>query len=183
MRNVFSLIFVALVALPGGAAMAQQATGITLPVEGRMGLWDMRSDPPAELVGNLPDTVVAGACYDYAGNKLTGQKPATDCLDYYSFTEPLDGLAAFSATGEMAFNDVAPDYAFRGLELRGVQGISDCGERDDCATVYLAGFTDPAVTAQAIAAARAGQRVTLTGRQFWNAESIDMIVETVTPAR
>ena len=170
-------------ALPGGGAMAQDSTGIALPGDGGMGLWDMRRDPPVALAKGLPDSVVAGMCYTLSGRRLAPQKPGAACLDYYTFTQPLAGLERFSAKGRIAFNGIAPDHAYRGLELRGVHGITDCGERDGCDTVYIAGFADPAVTAQAFAAARAGQMVSLTGRQFWNAESLDMIVEKVTPAR
>lgn len=182
MMKAFYTLTLTLVVLQGAPATAQEGAGIALPVQGKVALWDMRSDPPAALTGDLPDGVVAGACYDLSGSQMTPQQPATACLDYYTFAQSLDGMEEFSATGRIAFNDIAPDYAFRGLELRGVEGIVDCGERDSCDTVYIAGFADAQITAQAVAAARADQTVTLIGRKFWNAESIDMIVEQIKPA-
>ncbi len=156
-----------------GPAFAQD--GVALPVNGQLALWDMQTDPPAEMADPAADAV-AGACYDAAL-----QPAGVNCLSHYTHPAPADA-AIFTAMGRTAFNDIIPDYAFRGLELRDVDGITDCGERDGCDTLYIAGFTDADLTVQAMEAAREGKVVTLTGRQFWNAESIDMIVEALDPA-
>lgn len=169
--------------LPGTPLIAQERTGLALPVEGQIALWDMQADPPIALAQNLPGSVLPGTCYQLSGKKLTQLQPTTACLGYYTSPGDLGGLEPFSATGTMAFNDHAPDYALLGLELRGVQGIEECGERETCDTVYLAGFANDRLTAQAMEAARAGQKMTLTGRKVWNAESVDMVVEQIKPAR
>lgn len=169
--------------LPATSLIAQERAGLALPVEGQIALWDMQADPPIALAQNLPGSILPGTCYQMSGNKLTPLQSATACLDYYTSPGDLSSRERFSATGTMAFNDHAPDYALLGLELRGVQGIEECGERETCDTVYLAGFANDRLTAQAMEAARAGQRVTLTGRKIWNAESVDMVVERIKPAR
>ena len=65
-----------------------------------------------------------------------------------------------SATGRIGFNNRAPDEMLRGLQLNGVTGIADCGERDDCDTLFITGFTTRAVAYAAMAAAREGRAVT-----------------------
>lgn len=169
------------IGLIGSAAIAQESSGVSLPVEGRMSVWDMRADPPVAIAENLPDGVVPGLCYERTGDKLMPQ-PGAACLDYYTSSRSLDELEQFSATGRLSFNGLQPDYALRGLELQGVEGIKDCGERDNCDVLYIAGFANAELTAQAMEAAREGRIVTVNGRKTWQAESVDMIVEAIEPA-
>lgn len=146
-------------------ALCPAAFVLALPVEGQVALWDMQADPPVALAQNPPGSVLPGTCYQLSGKKLTPLQPATACLNYYTSPGDLGALEPFSATGTMAFNDHAPDYALLGLELRGVQGTEECGERETCDTLYLAGFANDSLTAQAMEPTRAGQRVSLTGRK------------------
>lgn len=181
-RFLAPMLATALAALSASAVMAQE-TAIALPVNGQLILWDMGRDPPAASGRTLPADAIAGGCHPVSRRIVRTPLPTLACLGYYTSDQPLGRLEPFTASGRIAFNDVAPNLAFRGLELRGVEGIGECGERDDCSTVYLASFANIDVTAQAMAAARTGRRVTLIGRKVWNAESIDMIVERVIPIR
>lgn len=176
-----AMFFAPLLTVWGHATMAQEAHYIAVPVDGRLQLWDMRGETAEAAHLQLPNDAVAGGCYSVSGNNQATLQASKSCLEYYTFKQPLDKLPKFSVSGHIAFNDVKPDNAYRGLEVRGVDGISDCGEREDCSTVYIAGFTNIELTAKVYAAARDGRRMTLSGRKFWNAESIDMIVERIVP--
>lgn len=156
------------------ATGAQAQQGVVLPAQGALHLWDMTAEPPRQLTGALPDTATAGGCFALSGNKLTPQ--GVSCLGYYVAGRAGDN-GPMRATGRLAFNDVTPDLAYRGLQLSDASGVEDCGERESCETIYIAGFANAELAAKAMQLARDGARVTLTGQGVWNLESVDMIVE------
>ena len=176
MRWILALVLV----VGAGAAQAQVA-GLTLPADGTVVLWDMGTMPPRPLTAALPPAISPGRCYIMQGSSLHLQATGGACLDYYLYRGALDKLPQISATGRIGFNNRAPDEMLRGLQLNGVTGIADCGERDDCDTLFITGFATRAVAYAAMAAAREGRAVPLTGRELWHLESRDIIVETITP--
>lgn len=165
-------VLAALLAATG--AQAQQ--GLVLPTQGGLHLWDMAADPARRLTGPLPRTAKAGACYALTDDRLVPQDAS--CLDYYVLDSAGDH-GPMQARGRMAFNDTDPDPAHRGLQLSDAKGVEDCGERDNCDVVYIAGFADAELAAKAMQLARDGADVMLTGQGVWNMESVDMIVQSV----
>ncbi len=74
-----------------------QIAGLTLPVDGRLLLWDMGAAPPRVLTAPLPSTFSAGRCYILDGNSLHVQRSAA-CLDYYVYRGALDPLPRLAVT-------------------------------------------------------------------------------------
>lgn len=171
----------ALVLMIGAAAAQAQMAGVTLPADGRMMLWDMGTMPPRPLTAPLPAAIGPGRCYVLQGGSLHLQATGGTCLDYYIYRGAVEGLPPISATGRIGFNHLPPDQLRRGLQLNGVTGITDCGARTDCQTLFISGFTTRALAFAAMAAAREGREVTLKGRELWHRESRDIIVEAITP--
>ncbi len=157
-------------------AQADDGSGVALPVEGKMQLWDMQAEPPRRISEALPDQVSAGSCYSLSGTVLTDQ--GKTCLSYY-VTDAQGDQAAFRVTGKMSFDDQTPDLAYRGLRLTEASGMADCGERDDCQTLYIAGFRTDALVDKAVELARNGCGVTLAGKGIFNLESVDLIVDAI----
>ncbi len=155
MRWILALVLV----VGAGAAQAQVAD-LTLPADGKVVLWDMGTMPPRPLTAALPPAISPGRCYIMQGSSLHLQATGGACLDYYLYRGALDKLPQISATGRIGFNNRAPDEMLRGLQLNGVTGIADCGERDDCDTLFITGFATRAVAYAAMAAAREGRAVT-----------------------
>lgn len=153
-----------------------QIAGLTLPVDGRLLLWDMGAAPPRVLTAPLPSTFSAGRCYILDGNSLHVQRSAA-CLDYYVYRGALDPLPRLAVTGWMSFNGRAPDADHLGLQLDGATGLGGCAPGTDCSRIAIAGFASRDVAADAMTAARNGRRVTLTGREIQRHNSRAIIVQ------
>lgn len=104
--------------------------GIALPVQGEIAVWDLSANPPEALAQHFSGELIAGQCYTVSSNKLSLQPENPSCLDYYVYDLVPEDLEPVSASGQIAFNHVTPDIAFRGLELRDVEGVDQCGERE-----------------------------------------------------
>ena len=169
-------LLLAIIALLPLLATAQQRIGIALPVEGQLQVWDMAPSPPEQIGVLASHDAMPGQCYHGEGRAWT-KADTQQCLAYYVRDPALGELAAHTISGTLTFNQRTPNEAYRGLQLNGVQGVDDCGERANCDTIYIAGFATPELAAKAMQAARQQRKITAYGTRIWNRESIDLIVE------
>lgn len=157
---------------------------LALPDGDTLTLWDTSTSPAIARIKGV-STGAPGVCYLTKGERLVPDSEITACLSHLNITyDPVTGGAPpYDITGIIRAQDGPVNDYSTGFAVTGVTGIAACGEREDCSTIYIIGTRSDAALQALAEAVQSGKRVRMRGLGVWNFESIDIIIDDITPSR
>lgn len=176
----------AIVGVMFGAQAAQADSLLALSGDDGLTLWDTSQTPPVAQFSGIKGGM-AGTCYELSdnGRQLNVAANAAGCLSHLVKSGEIvtGGADTYDIVGVLAALDGPLNDYSQGFVLTQVKGIDYCGERENCDEIYVIGVTSSAVLQAFAQAVRSGQKVRLRGSGVWNLESIDIIIEDISPVR
>ena len=175
---------IAALALMAAASAAQAQSLLAVPDGAKLTLWDTSTDPAfarfADVKRGTP-----GGCYVVNGAKITPDSDATACLGHLRMEGDLvtGGADPYDIIGVVRALDVPLSDYSQGFVITGVRGVDYCGERENCDDIYVLGVRGDAALTRLAQAVRSGNEVRVQGPGVWHLESIDIVIERISPAK
>lgn len=168
-----------------GPLAAQAGDLLALPGASGTDFWDTTATPPVPIFKDVKSGA-PGTCYvRQSKQKLVPDQSDFSCLTYLVQDKNVvtGGAAVYQISGQIVPMSRGIDEVFQGFALKGVKGVENCGERSNCDTIFIAGVTSRSVLKSFSEAVRTGSRVSVKGPGVWQSESIDIVIQDISPIK